>query len=380
MFENDLIQLDARGLLRKLRTLKPLGGMKASLDGRELTLFCTNDYLGLKDHPKVIEAARSAIDCSGFGSGAAPLISGYTEYHQMLSDRVTKAKSSDSSVVFGSGYLANTGVIPALAEEQDIILSDELNHASLIDGCRIAKAKVLVYRHNDVDQLKHMLIGLEAYRRRWVVTESVFSMDGDIAPLNTIVELCRSYGASAIIDDAHATGTIGPTGKGGLEHFGIAPEGVVQLGTLGKALGSYGAFVAADDDVVQWLINNCRTFMFSTSLPLPICAAATAAFDVIEDEPDLLTRLWHNTMLMRYGLQKIGLEVMGGLTPITPILIGDPKEAVRISEALMDEGYFAPAVRPPTVPEGGSRIRLTVTAAHTEEEIEGVCDALMRVV
>jgi len=380
MFENDLRQLEARGLLRKLRTVKPLGGAKGLIDGREVTLFCSNDYLGLKEHPKVVEAAKRALEKGGIGSGAAPLISGYTEHHEMLSRRVAKAKSAESALVFGSGYLANTGVIPALAEEPDIILSDELNHASLIDGCRLARAKVLVYRHGDVDQLKHMLIGLIAYRRRWVVTESVFSMDGDIAPLDEIVELCRTHGANAIIDDAHATGTIGRTGKGSLEHFGIGPQGVVQIGTLGKALGSYGAFAAADDDVVRWLINSSRTFMFSTALPPPVCAAATAALDVVETEPELLEKLWKNTRLMRYCLQECGLEVLGGMTPIAPVLVGDPKEAVRISHALLDEGYFAPAVRPPTVPEGGSRIRFAVTASHTEEEIEGVCDALARIV
>jgi len=378
MFENELIKLEALGLLRKLRTVKPLGGVKASLGGREVTLFCSNDYLGLKDHPKIAEAARKALGAGGFGAGAAPLISGYTDYHERLSDKIARTKSAMDAMVFGSGYLANTGVIPALAGETDIILSDELNHASLIDGCRVANAKVLVYRHCDVDQLKHMLIGLEAYKRRWVVTESVFSMDGDIAPLNDIVDLCRTYGARAVIDDAHATGTIGPTGKGGLEHFGISPEGIVQIGTLGKALGSYGAFAASDDDIIEWLINTCRTFMFSTALPPPVCAAATAALEVIEDEPELLEKLWKNTKLMRNGLAECGLEVLGDLTPITPVLIGDPKEAIRISEALLVEGYFAPAVRPPTVPEGSSRIRLTVTAAHTEEDISGLCDALAR--
>jgi 8-amino-7-oxononanoate synthase len=380
MFENKLSSLKEQGLLRALRTVEPSHGVKAVIDGCSYTLFCSNDYLGLSTHPDVRAAAKKAIDKTGSGSGAAPLISGNTYYHKTLKDDIAAFKGSDEAVLFGSGYLANIGIIPALAQKGDVILSDGLNHASIIDGCRLSKADVNIYRHCDISSLESQLKETPGYGHRFIVTEGVFGMDGEVAPLPEIMALAEKYGATVILDDAHATGVLGPNGRGTLEHFGLAPDNIVQMGTIGKALGSYGAFASASSDTVDWLINSARSFMFSTALPPSVCAAASASIQVIKDEPERLLRLRKNADRLRLSLIEAGFDVSGSETPIIPVIMGAATDAMRLSASLLKAGFYAPAIRPPTVPDGLSRIRFTVSALHTDEDIDSLIDSIKRLV
>lgn len=380
MFDKELKSLKEKSLIRTLRTVESASGTRAVMDGREYTLFCTNDYLGLSTHPAVCAAAKDAIDVSGFGAGSAPLIAGRSIYHAALEEGIAELKRADAALLFGSGYLANTGIIPALASEEDAILSDSLNHASIIDGCRLSRADVSVYRHADMGSLESALKQAQGRRRRWIVTEGVFSMDGDIAPMPDIMELARRFGASVIIDDAHATGTIGGGGRGTLEYFRLPTENVVQIGTLGKAIGSYGAFVAGQRDVIDWLVNSARSFMFSTALPHCVCAAASASLKVIKGGPERRAHMTHNAQRLRCALRGMGLTVLGDDTPIIPVVTGNADDTLRLAAALMDAGFYAPAIRPPTVPDGESRIRFTVSALHTDEDIDALTGAVGRLV
>ncbi len=376
MFEHQIDDLKSLSLLRTLRTVESISGTRAVINGRELTLFCTNDYLGLSGHPAVKKAAREAVDALGFGAGSAPLIAGRTAYQERLERELATLKGAQAALVFGSGYLANAGIIPALAREGDLVMSDSLNHASIIDGCRLSRAEIRVYEHCKPSSIKSLLSDAAGFCRVWIVTEGVFGMDGDIAPMPEILGLAKEFGAGVILDDAHATGAIGRSGRGTLEHFGLPPDGVVQMGTLGKALGSYGAFVAADKDIIDWLANSARSFMFSTALPPAACAAARASLQVLKEEPGRPRLLKKNADKLRGLLLGLGLRIAGNGTPIIPVIIGNAEDSLRISEGLMEAAFFAPAVRPPTVPEGGSRIRLTVSALHTEEDLGALAEAL----
>jgi len=361
-----------------MRTVESSDGVHAVVDGKTCILFCSNDYLGLSTHPKVKAAAIEAANAAGSGSGAAPLISGNTSWHKNLKEGIAAFKGTEDALLFGSGYLTNIGIIPALAQEGDVILSDGLNHASIIDGCRLSKAEVMIYDHCAVASLAAHFKNAAGFNRRWIITEGVFSMDGDIAPMHEIAALADKYGATVILDEAHSTGTLGEAGRGTLEHFGLPSGNVIQMGTLGKALGSYGAFVAASGDTIRWLINSARSFMFSTALPPSVCAAASASLRVIKDEPERLVYLRENVDRLRHSLLGAGFKVLGGGTPIMPAIIGKADEAVRLSSALLDAGFYAPAIRPPTVPDGMSRIRFTVSALHTEDDIKGLVDAIKR--
>ncbi len=316
---------------RFLQTIKRTSSTRAIIDGREIILFCTNDYLGLATHPNTISAASDASENSGFGAGSAPLIAGHTPHHEKLRGEIAELKSSDSSLIFGSGYLANTGIIPALAEEGDVIFSDRLNHASIIDGCRLSGAEINIYRHNDHIHLKKLLSEKSGYKNRLIVTESVFGMDGDIAPLPEIIQLSNTYGARLLIDEAHSTGVLGETGRGIFEYFEISPQpDIIQMGTLGKALGSYGAFAAGDTASISLLMNTARTFIFSTAVPSSACAAASAALRILYDEPERLMALHENARLLREGLKKSGYKITGGGTPIIPVIVGGADEAVKL--------------------------------------------------
>ncbi len=380
MFNNSLNSLKEKNLLRALRAVTPSGGVRAVIEGRECTLFCSNDYLGLSGHPRVREAAIRAVEDPPFGSGAAPLVSGYSERHGRLEEELATFKGAEKALLFGSGYLANVGVIPALAGEGDVILSDSLNHASIVDGCRLSRAEVRVYGHADTSSLKALLKESAGSNRRFIVTEGVFGMDGDIAPLPEITALADEHGATVILDDAHATGTVGATGRGSLEHFGLPVGDIVVVGTLGKALGSYGAFVAARRDTIDWLVNSVRSFMFSTALPPSVCAAASEALKVLEEEPERLLRLKENADMLRHSLRGMGLPVLGEGAPIIPVVMGGAEKAVRLSSALFEAGFYCPAIRPPTVPAGTSRLRLTVSALHAEEDMEGLARAIGRLI
>ena len=371
-FSRRLKYLEEHNLLRSIKTVEKLDGTNAVINGKRCTLFCTNDYLGLSSHPAVKAAAISAIGEFGFGSGSAPLISGNSIYHKKLAGDISAFKGSESSILFGSGYIANTSIIPALAVHGDAIISDSLNHASIIDGCRLSRADVKVYGHCDMGSLAGCLEQSKKYERRLIITEGVFSMDGDIAPLPEIIKLAEESAAIVLVDEAHATGTIGPSGRGTLEHFKIKSNRIIQMGTLGKALGSFGAFVATSNEVVDWLINSARGFIFSTALPPSTCASASAALRVITEGPERLTSLRKNSDTLRSSLDNMGFKVLGSGTPIIPVVIGGAEETLKLASYLMESGFYAPAIRPPTVPENECRIRLTASALHTNADIEAL--------
>ncbi len=381
MFGKELENLRRKNLLRELPCTESCRGSKILIKGREFLNFSSNDYLGLSGHPAVMEAAVRAVDKYGFGSGGSRLLSGTHAPHRNLEERIADFKKTEAALVFNSGYAANTGIIPAVAGKGAEIFSDELNHASIIDGVRLSGAVVNIYRHKDMDHLEDLLNKSSKGRagvRRLIITDTVFSMDGDIAPLEDLVSLGRRYDALLMIDDAHATGVIGKSGRGGLEHFGIRADHIIQMGTLGKAAGCFGAFVAGRKDLISLLINRARSFMYSTSLPPAVCEACIRAIDIIDSDPGgLRKRLWENRQRLYSGLRQLGFDTLESETPIIPVIAGDAENALRMGRHLYGNGIFAPAVRPPTVPEGRCRIRFSVTAAHSDDEIDrvlGVCE------
>lgn len=347
-------------------------------NGKEYIVFSSNDYLGMTHEAPVIEAARKALSW-GTGSGGARLTSGATFQASDLEKALARFKGKEAALVFNTGYMANVGILYGLAGKGDIIFSDALNHASIIDGCRISAAKTVVYRHSDMEDLARLLQETPCTGQRFIVTDGVFSMDGDICPLPALCKLKKKYDACLIVDDAHATGVIGETGRGTAEYFHMPQAVDIQAGTLSKALGAEGGFAAASENIVNWLRNRSRPFIFSTALPASVMAAAGAALRLLETEGDTyLGRLRHNTDTMRRLLREGGIPVIAGDTPVIPIIMNDPEGTVAFAGALREEGILVSAIRPPTVPEGTSRLRLTVTAAHKEEEIHRAAAAIIR--
>jgi 8-amino-7-oxononanoate synthase len=378
MFKKELAAIERHDLLRKLRVTEGLVGSSVMLDGQRVILLCSNDYLGLAQHPALVEAACSAMKKHGFGAGASRLVSGNSPLHQRLEERIAEFKGTEAALLFNSGYAANTGIIPAVAAAGDVVLSDSLNHASIIDGCRMSKALIHVYRHRDMNHLEDLLIKANAAMRKLIVTDGVFSMDGDIAPLPDLVRLAEQYGAMLMVDDAHATGVLGRGGKGTVEHFNLEGRVPIQMGTLGKALGSFGAYVAGSRELIDYLVNTSRSFIFSTALPTAVCAASLAAFDIVQQEPERREALWRTRNRFADGLRSIGISMDLSETPILPVMIGDACRASSVSSLLLEAGIFATAIRPPTVPTGTSRIRTTVTALHSDADIDAVVNAFTR--
>ena len=374
----ELEEIEACGLLRKPKLICGPIGPRVVIDGRETLLFCTNDYLGLANHPAVKEAAKKAVDEHGAGAGASRLVAGTLPIHSQLEKALATLKGAESSLAFGSGYLANIGVISALMRQGDIIYSDELNHASIVDACRLSRAAVKVFPHRDIRALGNMLAGETARGRRLIVTDGVFSMDGYIAPLPELAEAASEFDCHLMVDDAHATGVVGPGGKGTAAHFGLEGRIDIQMGTLSKALGSYGAFVAGSRKLMDYLINRSRSFIFTTALPPASAAAALEALSVIEREPERRSRLWRNASLLKEGLASVGFDVGSSDTFIIPVIIGGARECVGMAEALLDEGVFAQAIRPPTVPEGASRLRVVPTSEHSTADVEFALGAFAR--
>ncbi len=372
MFGERLRELKERGTLRSIRDRCTPQGRTIEIDGRTLLNFASNDYLGLSDHPAVKRAVTAAVEQYGAGSGASRLLSGGTALHRRLEARISDLKGTEAAVLFNSGYAANTGAVPALAGPDSVIFSDELNHASLIDGCRLSKAEVFIYRHRDVGHLAD-LMGRRGKRKAVIVTDSVFSMDGDIAPLAELMEAASVHEALLYIDDAHGTGVLG-SGRGVLSHLGLSPQPfVIQMGTLSKALGSYGAFIAASEDTVGWLINTARTLIYSTALPAHVIAASIEAVEMILTDRSLIARLWNNRDLLAGGLASIGIKTPSE-TPIIPLIVGDDRRALEASRFLAGRGIYAPAIRRPAVKV--PRIRFTVSALHQEEDIQRLLEAL----
>lgn len=370
---------EREGLLRRLRTFESAPGPRVRLEGREMLLLCSNGYLGLATHPKVVAAARNAAQRFGTSSAASRLVSGTLGIHRQLEHEAARLKGMEDAVLFGSGLLANLGTVAALAGPGDLVLSDRLNHASLIDACRLSRATVQVYGHADAAHAGRLLREHRAaHGRCLILTDGVFSMDGDVAPLRELAELAGEHDADLLVDDAHGTGVLGRHGAGTAEHLGVRVGIALHMGTFSKALASEGGFVAAAPETCGLLRNTARTFVYSTAPSPATVAAARAAIQVMQDEPGLRWTLLANARRLREGLRHAGFRVPDGETPIVPVLIGGSKAAMRVSAELERRGVFAAGIRPPTVPEGSARIRATVMATHTAADIDEAVDAFAK--
>ncbi len=378
MFEQHLQKLGDQHLLRRLRTIASATGPTVILEGREVILLSSNNYLGLATHPTVVEAAITATRRYGAGSGAARLVCGTLTPHEALETALARFKGTEAALTFAAGYLANIGVIPALIGKDGLILADRLCHASLIDGCRLSGATFRVYHHRDMNHLEQLLARRTSGKPTLIVTDGIFSMDGDIAPMRDIAQLAERYGATIYVDDAHGTGILGHTGRGTLEHCEVESRVPYHMGTLSKAIGSAGGYLAGSAAFIAYLVNTCRAFTYTTAPPPATAAAATAAIQVIEQEPDRRARLWRNRERLAQGLTRLGFRLAASESPILPVIVGDPDRAMNLAQALIDQGVYAPAIRPPTVPPATSRIRLTITADHTDEQIDRALAGLER--
>jgi 8-amino-7-oxononanoate synthase len=376
--ECELAARRAAGLDRRIRWIDGAQDAWVAVDGRQALLLCSNNYLGLANHPAVREAATKAAVDYGAGTGASRLISGSMRLHRELEEQLAAFKGTDTALLFNSGYHANVGTITTLVGDGDAVFSDELNHASIIDGCRLSGACIRIYRHNDVEHLDTLLAGTVA-RRRLVVTESVFSMDGDSAPLTAICDLAERYNAMVMVDEAHATGVVGPEGRGVVAAEGLQHRVAVQMGTLGKALGTFGAFVAGSRAMTDWLLNTARSFVYTTALPPPVVAAAAAALRIACADAERRQRLHENAQYLRSAFEQLGLRVGAPGSHIVPVPIGDSERAVRISERLLSEGVFVQGIRPPTVPAGTARLRVTPMSTHKAEDLAFAVEAFRRV-
>jgi 8-amino-7-oxononanoate synthase len=373
--ERELESLKRFGLYRELRVLDGPCEPVIQLNGRKVIQFSSNNYLGLATHPRVKQAAREAIAKFGTGAGASRLISGNFRIHEELEQALAKFKGTQAALVYATGSMANLGVFSCLVGSGDTVLLDEFDHATLYDGARLSRAEIKTFKHNDMQDLARVLEQSASSRRRMIVVDGVFSMDGDVAPLPEIVRLARKHDALTLIDEAHATGVMGRTGRGSLEHFGMAPDSVdIQIGTLSKALGSLGGYAACSKKMRELLINKSRPFIFTTALPPACAAAALAALKQIQKQPSLRQKLWKNRELLVSALKKSGLNILG-TTPIVPVILGQPARVVKAQKELMDKGFNVPGIRPPTVPKGSSRLRISLMATHTEKQIMGLVEA-----
>ena len=377
--EADLEFLKESGLHRQLRTFASASAPEAVLDGKRILLFSSNNYLGLSTHPKVVEAARKALLQFGTGAGASRLISGNLSLYTELEARLARLKQTEAAVVFSSGYAANVGILSALLGRADRIFLDRLDHASLIDGARLSGAWMRSYPHGNLPYLETVLRREKTTGTKLIATDGIFSMDGDISPLPELLTIARRNGASILLDDAHATGVLGKSGRGSCEFFGIQDDAIIQMGTLSKALGGLGGFVCGSRALAESLINHARSLIYSTALPPSVLGAALGALEVIETEPEWRSRLWKNVSRLRQELSSMGYDLMGSQTHILPVLLKESDDAVRFSKALLEEGVYVPAIRPPTVPKGGARLRLSVMATHTESQIAKALEAFQKV-
>ena len=373
-----LRELEQTGLTRRRRVVEGPQGPHLRVDGATYLQFCSNDYLGLASHPALARAAGRALEEYGVGAGASGHLCGHTRVHEALEERLARFVGMPRTLHFSTGYMANLGVLPSLAGAGDVIFSDRLNHASLIDAARLSRADVVVYPHCDVEALD-LQMRQSTQRCKLVVTDAVFSMDGDLAPLPQLLAVCERHDAWLVVDDAHGFGVLGQSGAGSLSHWGLRSERIVYVGTLGKAAGVFGAFVAADPDVVEWILQRARTYMFTTASPPLLAGALLAALDVIESEP------WRRQHLARLierigsALRELRWRALPSATAIQPLIIGSNSEAMSLMESLRRDGIWVPAIRPPTVPPGTARLRISLSAAHTEQDLERLLNALREV-
>lgn len=351
---------------------------RAVIDGTERLLLCTNDYLGLACDPRVVMAAHEALDRLGAGSRAARSLAGDSDVHRTLEAELAAFKGAEAALLFGSGFACNVGVIPALAERDDVIHSDAVNHASIVDGCRLAAADLRIYPHVDTRALAGALVESQRAVKQMIVTDAVFSMDGDVAPVADIVRLAETHDAFVVVDDAHATGVLGANGKGSLEHFGVRSDAVVMMGTLGKALGSIGGFIAGTQDLIDYLAGSARSFLFTTALPAPAAASALTSLRILRAEPERVARLWENARFLHAGLAERGFRVAGEAAAIIPVYLDDERAAVELSEMLYDSGVVVQPIGPPYVPAGTSRLRVIASAAHSAQDLEIALEAFQR--
>jgi glycine C-acetyltransferase len=376
----ELAKLDAQGLLQHIRTLEGPTGARARFDGRDVINLASNNYLGLSNHPRMNAAAARAASELGAGSGAVRTIAGTMTLHRELERRFAAFKHAEDAVMFQSGFTANAGTVAAILDKQDVIVSDRLNHASIIDGARLSRAEIKVFDHKDADHADRLLQESRAPdRRQLLITDGVFSMDGDIAPLPALVEVAERHGAIMMVDDAHASGVLGAEGAGTVDHFGLHGRVDVQVGTLSKAIGVLGGFIAGPRQLIEWLQNRGRPFLFSTSAPPSAVAACIEALDIIRDEPERLERLWSNTDSFKRGLHELGFDTGASETPITPVITGDEEATQAFARRLFEEGVFCPAIVFPTVGRGLARVRTIVTADHTEDDLAQALEVFGRV-
>jgi 8-amino-7-oxononanoate synthase len=373
----ELDALSAGGMRRERRIVTPLPGGRCRLDGRTLVDFSSNDYLGLAGDERLIAAAAQALHDCGVGARASALVSGRSEWHARLEERLARFEETESAVLFPTGFAANLGTIAAVAGKDDVVFCDRFNHASLIDGCRLSGAKFQVYRHDALDRLDRAMRRAAGAHRRWIVTDAVFSMDGDVAPLAELCELAERHDAGLIVDEAHGTGVFGELGRGAAELCGVESRVTIRIGTLSKAVGCLGGFVTGSRDLCELLWNTARPQMFSTALPPAICAAAIAAVDAIESEPWRRQRVRELSDRLRSGLRDSGPAVPPQcVAPIIPVILGDPRQTMQIAGRLRDRGFLVAGIRPPTVLEGTSRLRISVSAAHSDDDVDALVEAV----
>jgi glycine C-acetyltransferase len=378
--DEELQSLHDAGLYNQIRTLGSAQGAWLVVDGKKVLNFCSNNYLGLANHPRIAEAAGRAIDAYGVGPGAVRTIAGTMSLHVELDERLAVFKGVESAITFQSGFTANTGTIPALVGREDVIFSDELNHASIIDGCRLSRAKVIRYNHCDaVDLEKQLEAHRSEYRRAMVVTDGVFSMDGDVAPLNEIYAVSQNYEAILMVDDAHGEGVLGKGGRGIVDHFNLHGLVDVEVGTLSKAFGVVGGVVAGNPKVVEWLHQRGRPFLFSSAMTVPDVAACIEAVNILEESTELVDRLWSNTDYFKGEMHRIGFDTGESMTPITPVMLGEAELAQEFSRELFAEGVFGMAIGYPTVPQGKARIRVMISAAHEMDDLNQGLEAFASV-
>ncbi|MDD5093841.1 MAG: 8-amino-7-oxononanoate synthase [Dehalococcoidia bacterium] len=380
--EQRIETLKERNLYRHLRTLESAQDTWVSLGSRKVLNLCSNNYLGLASHPQVKEAAAGGAGEWGCGSGASRLICGNFSYHELLEKRLAEFKGTEAALLYNSGYTANLGIICSLVGRGDWVFSDELNHASIIDGCRLSGAKVTVFPHNDLSALESKLRRLPASGksdRKLIVVDSLFSMDGDLAPLPDLVNLAERYDCLMMVDEAHATGVLGPSGRGMLAHYGLEKKVLVSMSTLSKALGSFGGFAAGSCQLVDFLINTSRSLIFTTALPASVVNSSIAALSILEADPSLSLKVMENAHYLGDGLKELGYDTRDSQTQIIPVVIGDATRTLEASRLLLEEGVLASAIRPPTVPEGTCRIRTTVMATHSRQDLDFALEAFEKV-